>query len=339
MQVTIRIVALLLQYVKTLVPRVLGQGRKLEPRVFPGVHADAPAKYAGKVVGVGEAAGVGYELHRVLSLPQEELRVFNAHLVEVFSRRHADILAEAAREIFLAHLKSCRKLPNALQKGVVPAQDAEGRLHHRGHGAPSRGALCAGAAERHQKRIGAAGGFPRRDLPPSLREEGPQRPFGRAAAALEKAGDDGNTAKIKSDTPKLFALYKACIDAIKPAMDDGAGNSGANEGASGSVGGADASADGARGDDRAATASAKASGGVDGGSGAKATLSPEEIAEVYDALKEIASSFDYDSVTFVLDDLKGKQPPADEKAHYNAVIKAAKKPDWETLKKLLEEGE
>ncbi len=159
------------------------------------------------------------------------------------------------------------------------------------------------------------------------------------AAALEKAGDDGNTAKIKSDTPKLFALYKACIDAIKPAMDDGAGNSGANEGASGSVGGADASADGARGDDRAATASAKASGGVDGGSGAKATLSPEEIAEVYDALKEIASSFDYDSVTFVLDDLKGKQPPADEKAHYNAVIKAAKKPDWETLKKLLEEGE
>ena len=54
-------------------------------------------------------------------------------------------------------------------------------------------------------------------------------------------------------------------------------------------------------------------------------------------LKEVAATFDYDSAQFVFEDIAGREPPADEREHFDAVIKAAKKPDWLLLKKFLNE--
>ena len=65
------------------------------------------------------------------------------------------------------------------------------------------------------------------------------------------------------------------------------------------------------------------------------TSGRNELQEVYDTFKELAASFDYDSVLFVSEDLQDKQPPPEAKEHYEAVCRAAKKPDWEPLQKLL----
>ncbi len=119
------------------------------------------------------------------------------------------------------------------------------------------------------------------------------------AAALEAAGNAEDAATIQRDTPHLFDLYAQCIDVLRP------------------------------------VAPAKTASDPDG---AKELLTPEELADVYEALKEVAAIFDYDSAQFVLEDIAGKEPPADERDHFNAVCKAAKKPDWITLQKLLKES-
>ena len=121
------------------------------------------------------------------------------------------------------------------------------------------------------------------------------------AAALEQAGNAGDAATIQKDTPRLFELYAECEDVLKPVLPE-------------------AAAEGEAADDGST----------------KEPMTAEELQEAYEALKELAATFDYDSVQFVLEDLAGKEPPADEKEHYEAVCKAAKKPDWMALQKLLE---
>ena len=123
--------------------------------------------------------------------------------------------------------------------------------------------------------------------------------LGAQAAALEAAGNAGDVTKIQAETPRLFKRYAACIDVLQPI---------------------------------APTPTAEKT------TDAKELLTPEELAEVYEALKEVAAIFDYDSAQFVLEDIAGKEPPADERDHFNAVCKAAKKPDWITLQKLLKES-
>lgn len=114
-------------------------------------------------------------------------------------------------------------------------------------------------------------------------------------------GNAGDAAAIQKDTPRLFELYAECEDVLKPVLP--------------------------------ATAQGRES--TEGGN-SKETMTAEELQEAYEALKELAATFDYDSVQFVLEDLQDKEPPAGEKEHYEAVCKAAKKPDWMELQKLLE---
>ena len=121
------------------------------------------------------------------------------------------------------------------------------------------------------------------------------------AATLEQAGNAGDAATIQQGTPRLFELYAECEDMLKPVL----------------------------------PATAADSNAADGGN-AKEPMTAEELQEVYETFKELAATFDYDSVQFVLEDLAGKEPPASEKEHYEAVCKAAKKPDWMELQKLLE---
>lgn len=121
------------------------------------------------------------------------------------------------------------------------------------------------------------------------------------AAALEQAGNAEDAAKIQQDTPRLFELYAQCEDVLKPVLP-----------------------------------SAAAEGEATDDGSTKEPMTAEELQEAYEALKELTATFDYDSVQFVLEDLAGKEPPASEKEHYEAVCKAAKKPDWMELQKLLE---
>ncbi len=65
-------------------------------------------------------------------------------------------------------------------------------------------------------------------------------------------------------------------------------------------------------------------------------MPPEKLHEAYDALREIAGSFDYDSVLFVMDSLKGYRIPPDEAERFGKLKKAVAKPDWDMIKQVLE---
>ena len=59
------------------------------------------------------------------------------------------------------------------------------------------------------------------------------------------------------------------------------------------------------------------------------------LKEAYEAIGEMAASFDYDSVQYVLENLAGYRFPAEESVRYQAIRQAARIPDWEKLTSLL----
>ena len=67
----------------------------------------------------------------------------------------------------------------------------------------------------------------------------------------------------------------------------------------------------------------------------KPLINDDELAEAYETIKEIASSFDYDSLTFVLKSLNEYRLPESELERYNQLKEAADKLDWEAINKLL----
>ncbi len=62
------------------------------------------------------------------------------------------------------------------------------------------------------------------------------------------------------------------------------------------------------------------------------------LHEAYEAISEMATSFDYDSIQFVLAELEKNRVPENEAERYARLKAAAKKPDWDALKKILEEA-
>ena len=66
----------------------------------------------------------------------------------------------------------------------------------------------------------------------------------------------------------------------------------------------------------------------------KPLIDEGQLAEAYEALKEMSASFDYDSVQFVLQSLADYRLPDSEKEKFSQIKNAASKPDWETLSKL-----
>ncbi len=54
-------------------------------------------------------------------------------------------------------------------------------------------------------------------------------------------------------------------------------------------------------------------------------------------MQEIAASFDYDSMMFVFQSLEKYRIPQKEQEFFSQLKAAAKKPDWETVYKLLNE--
>jgi len=61
------------------------------------------------------------------------------------------------------------------------------------------------------------------------------------------------------------------------------------------------------------------------------------LHEAYAAIREMASSFDYKSIQFVLDDLAKNRIPKEAAERHTRLVEAAKKLDWDGLKKILEE--
>lgn len=61
------------------------------------------------------------------------------------------------------------------------------------------------------------------------------------------------------------------------------------------------------------------------------------LAEAYAAIREMAAAFDYDSIQFVLEELSKSRVPEGKAERHARLVEAAKKPDWDALKKVLEE--
>ena len=67
----------------------------------------------------------------------------------------------------------------------------------------------------------------------------------------------------------------------------------------------------------------------------KPLITEYDLNEAYDAMREIAVSFDYDSLQFVMQSLDEYRLPDEEKERYRKIKDAAAKLDWETISKLL----
>ena len=67
----------------------------------------------------------------------------------------------------------------------------------------------------------------------------------------------------------------------------------------------------------------------------KPLISDEDLSEALESLKEAAAEFDYDSVTFVLEQLEEYRLPDDRLERFKSIREAASKLDWDGLNKLL----
>ncbi len=61
------------------------------------------------------------------------------------------------------------------------------------------------------------------------------------------------------------------------------------------------------------------------------------LAEAYDALREVAASFDYDSVMFILHSLEEYTLPEADEKRCRELLEASGKPDWDRVMELLQE--
>ena len=67
----------------------------------------------------------------------------------------------------------------------------------------------------------------------------------------------------------------------------------------------------------------------------KPLIDESELAEAYGAMRDIAASFDYDSMQFVIKSLEEYKLPPDESKRFLEIKTAAAKPDWEKVQELL----
>ena len=67
----------------------------------------------------------------------------------------------------------------------------------------------------------------------------------------------------------------------------------------------------------------------------KPLIDDSELAEAYETMKEVSASFDYDTLTFVLNSLGEYRLPESEVEKYKQIKDAAAKLDWETINRLL----
>ena len=70
----------------------------------------------------------------------------------------------------------------------------------------------------------------------------------------------------------------------------------------------------------------------------KPLIDDAELAEAFEAMKEISASFDYDSLMFVIQSLDDYKLPEDKSKIYKEIKNAAAKLDWEKINALLKDA-
>ncbi|MBR4832056.1 MAG: hypothetical protein IKZ97_05470, partial [Butyrivibrio sp.] len=68
----------------------------------------------------------------------------------------------------------------------------------------------------------------------------------------------------------------------------------------------------------------------------KPDIDPDELADAYEALKELVSMMDYDGVQMVLDQLGENKLPKEDEDRIKELTKNLKLFDWDAMEKLLE---
>ena len=68
---------------------------------------------------------------------------------------------------------------------------------------------------------------------------------------------------------------------------------------------------------------------------AKPLIDENELSEAFEAMKDAAATFDYDSLNFVFDSLNEYRLPENETERYKKIKEAAQKLDWDEVKNLL----
>ena len=67
----------------------------------------------------------------------------------------------------------------------------------------------------------------------------------------------------------------------------------------------------------------------------KPSIDSDELAEAFEAMEEMADTFDLDSLQFIFESLDGYRLPEKESALYKEIKEAAAVPDWDKVKELL----
>ena len=70
----------------------------------------------------------------------------------------------------------------------------------------------------------------------------------------------------------------------------------------------------------------------------KPLIDREQLTEAYETLREVTSSFDYDSMKFVMDSLAEYRLPPEEQERCRALRQAAAIPDWDRMKAALQDS-
>ena len=115
------------------------------------------------------------------------------------------------------------------------------------------------------------------------------------ARRLEKAGNSGYIDEIKQHTDNLLYLYRGYGQILRPLITPT--------------------------EDTAATE--------------KPLIDAAELADAYEAMRDMAASFDYDSMMSVFDSLKSYRLPDKQAALVKEIKLAAAKPDWDKVRELL----
>ena len=70
----------------------------------------------------------------------------------------------------------------------------------------------------------------------------------------------------------------------------------------------------------------------------KPIIDNTDLAEAFEAMKDAAATFDYDSMMFIFQSLDEYRLPEDKSEQYKQIKNAAAKLDWETINSILKDG-
>ena len=115
------------------------------------------------------------------------------------------------------------------------------------------------------------------------------------ARRLEDAGNSGYINEIQQDTEPLLKLYRSYIEKLSPLIENKSEEDNSD----------------------------------------KPLIDEDSLAEAFEAMKEAAATFDYDSIEFVLQSLEDYSFPQNETEKIKQIKSAAEKLDWEKIAQLL----